>query len=359
MSKTTVTVGSLWGDEGKGKIATYIVVRDRYDVVVRAGTGTNAGHSLYDEGNYIHTHQLPLAGVYASMKGMDVKIAVGSGVCFDPKQYQREITEYGIEPSNVVIDHRAPVICQKHKDKEFTGSNYGEGKTGSTKTGTGEARVDAVRRVGDRVGKWATYNRHDRLEERIVVGDVAKLLNRTYDEGGQIMVEGSQAHYLSLYLSPDYPVVTSDNCTASAFIDDVGLSWNRVDEVCVVIKSAPTRVSQKCGALPGEISVNDMKKRGIVEKGVTTGRVRRKTLEIPFDLLEDVVMINQPTYFALTFCDHVDDYHNVKLPGKVSKGELRDFRKTYSNIIELESRFGVPVKYIEYGKDFSCVAEVV
>jgi adenylosuccinate synthase len=367
---TTVVVDSLWGDSGKGKIAAHIAWNENYDLALRAGTGTNAGHSMSVRSERMNrnvdyrTNQLPLAGIMPTESGKMMTIGVGSGVCVDPEKLKREMRDYNLQ-SRVVIDWRCPVILPEHKEREASGESYQEGHTGSTKSGTGEARVDYVKRVGVR---WRNFHgacknyTYDNL--RGIEGDVAKMANTWYDQGKKIVIEGSQGHYLSLYLSPEYPVVTSDNCTVTASVDDVGLAWNKVDDVCMIIKSAPTRVSQGCGDLPGEISKEEMAEKGIEEFGVTTGRQRRKSLEIPFDLLEDAVMINAPTYFALTFCDHVDDYsftienpHGLKDCIYLHEIEKR-FPKTFSNIIELQNRFDIPVKYIEYGKLFNHIAEV-
>jgi len=352
MSKghTTIFVDALWGDSCKGKMAAWLSKKQDYDIAVRAGTGTNAGHSAYIYEKMIKTNQLPLAGIITNDSGKRMTLAVGSSVCVDPMKLYRELVEYNLF-GRVMVDERCPIITEEHKKREAEGSNYSESHTGSTKSGTGEARVDMVRRIAKRAGDVGLVDG--------LTGDVAKLLNEAYDNGKKIVVEGAQSHYLSLYLSPEYPVVTSANCTASAFINDVGLAWNKVDDVCLVIKSAPTRVSQNCGDLPGEISLEEMTKRRIVERGVTTGRVRRKSLIIPFELLDDVFMINSPTYVALTFCDHVDDVP-TEVPDLVSLDWLcQHMHTTYKNILTIQDKFNVPVKYIEFGKDFNCVREVI
>ena len=345
---STIVVGSLWGDEGKGKISAIIAHEEDYDIAVRAGTGTNAGHSMTTaEGIEYKTNQLPLAGILPNKSGKMMTLAVGSGVCVDPDKLEKEVMGNGLF-FRTFVDYRCPVIKKEHIEREESGDNYGEGHTGSTKSGTGEARVDMVRRVAERYGDKAVD----------YVADVAKYINDSYDKGEKIIIEGSQAHYLSLYLSDEYPVVTSDNCTAGAFADDVGLSWNRIDDVCIVIKSAPTRESQGCGDLPKEMSQTEMEEKGVTEHGVTTGRARRKSLEIPFELLKDVFMINSPTYIALTFCDHVDSVKEA-LPFSGSKDFLKDkLPKTYENINKLEKMFGVPVRYVEYGKTMRDVYKV-
>jgi adenylosuccinate synthase len=347
---TTIVVDALWGDSGKGKISAYIAKKEDYDIAVRAGTGTNAGHSIHVYDKMIKTNQLPVAGILKNDSGKQMLLAVGSGVCVDPLKLHREILDYNLS-ERVLVDYRCPTILETHKEREGSGDNYSEKHTGSTKSGTGEARVDIVRRTAKRIG--------DIPMSESIVGDVAKLVNQSYDDGKKIVVEGSQSHYLSLYLSPEYPVVTSDNCTSTAFADDVGLSWDRIDDVCMVIKSAPTRVSQNCGDLPGEISEEKMRELDICEWGVTTGRLRRKSLDIPFEFLDDVFMINSPTFVALTFCDHIESIPE-EVPDEVSLDWIATHMpKTYDNISEIENKYGIPVRYIEYGKDFNFISKVI
>jgi hypothetical protein len=72
------------------------------------------------------------------------------------------------------------------------------------------------------------------------------------------------------------------------------------------------------------------------------------------------------TYFALTFCDHVDRGLNKEfislLKGKIYSNELDryGFKNTFKNICELNRRYPtIPVKYIEFGKSFFDVLQIV
>jgi len=360
---TTVVVGALWGDEGKGKIAAYLAYHDDYDIAVRAGTGTNAGHSIYRNDKMYKTNQLPIAGMFPNKSGKKMTLAIGSGVCVDPKKLYAEIDRFDLhDRDKIVIDRLCPVITPEHIEKESTGANYSESHTGSTKSGTGEARVDRVKRTGPLYAEYLEELHEEHyicgIMDYSVYGNVAKLLNEAYDSGAKIVVEGSQAYCLSLYLSDGYPVVTSDNCTTAAFIDDVGLAWNRVDEVCMVIKSAPTMVAQGCGNLPGEISKEEMHDKGLEEYGVTSGRLRRKSLTIPFDKLDESVMVNGPTYFALSFCDHIDEIPEIMQEKMTREWLSMNMPNTFANVTEIEGRYNIPVRFIEYGKDFFAVSEL-
>ena len=45
---STVVVGGFFGDEGKGKIISYLSKKDNPSIVVRGGAGPNAGHTIKD-----------------------------------------------------------------------------------------------------------------------------------------------------------------------------------------------------------------------------------------------------------------------------------------------------------------------
>ena len=355
MSKghSVIIVDALWGDSGKSKIGAKICQDENYDIVCRAGSGINCGHSLILNGETIKTNQFPLPGILPNKNGKHPLMGVGPGVMFSPEKGRNEIEKYGIKTQ--FVDRLCSLILPKHVEMEKSGENYSETHTGSTKSGTGAARLDRISRTGLLVRDLPKEE-----QKYFNAVNVSKFINEEYDNGKKIMVCGSQGYYLSLYCSEEYPVVTSCNATSTSFADSVGLSYSRIDEVCMVIKSAPTRVSQKCGFLPGEISKEKIEELGVTEYGVTTGRLRRKSLIIPFDLLEEAVLVNAPTYFALTFCDHIDSLtFNGPPPSVVSRDGIKEYMpKTYDNIMELEKRFNIPVKYIEYGKEFNCVSEV-
>ena len=55
-----IVVDAFWGDSGKGKVAAFLAQKHQAAYSVRAGIGTNAGHSiLFADGSEIRTRQLP------------------------------------------------------------------------------------------------------------------------------------------------------------------------------------------------------------------------------------------------------------------------------------------------------------
>ena len=175
--------------------------------------------------------------------------------------------------------------------------------------------------------------------------DVAMEINERCRHNETIVVEGSQGTWLSVALTHDYPYCTSGNCTAAACVDDIGLNWQYIKEVILVVKAVPSRVGT--GPLPCEIPVEEQDRRGIAEYGVRTGRRRRKSGVIPMELLKESVMLNGPTQIALTFCDHYDpEMKNAKVP--TAKIE---------NLIDtIQTETNIPVTIIDSGK-FLCSVE--
>ncbi|MCJ7560291.1 adenylosuccinate synthetase, partial [Candidatus Bathyarchaeota archaeon] len=55
-----VIVGAFWGDEGKGKIISYLALKDNVDFCVRTGS-VNAAHTVWTEGKKYALHMVPAA----------------------------------------------------------------------------------------------------------------------------------------------------------------------------------------------------------------------------------------------------------------------------------------------------------
>ncbi|MDY7102146.1 MAG: adenylosuccinate synthetase [Actinomycetota bacterium] len=322
-----VIVDALWGDSGKGKTCAHLARRLEVPLAVRAGVGTNAGASVHlDDGREVRARQLPTGWLHPG-----TTVAVGSGVLVDPVVFADEVAGYGLE-GRAVVDRRCAVIEPHHIAAEADDSHL-VSVVGSTVTGNGHARASfALRRA---------RQARDVPELEPYVGDVVELANRVA-RTSTVLVEGSQGTQLSLALSDDYPCTTSDNCTTAAALDDVGLNWQLLSEVVLVVKALPTRVGT--GPLPYEMSHAEAEARGIAEYGVVTGRPRRKASAIDWDLLDFACTVNGPTQIALTFCDHVDP----NVTGARHRDELTAPVRTL--IAEVERRTGVPVTLVDTGK---------
>ena len=335
-----IVVDAFWGDSGKGKIAAHLARRLGVTYSARAGTGTNAGHSVYMEnGKLLKLNQLP-----AALVQKDSQVRVGSGVAVDPEIFLRELDEYESDfdlRRRTKVDYRCPIITPEFRKAEAEDDGLAH-KIGSTQSGTGFALSQFILRKAQQA--------KDMRELEGFTTDVAAEMNEACDQGETVLIESSQGTWLSLALSPDYPYCTSDNCTAAASADDVGLNWKHIQEVVMLVKAVPSRVGE--GPLPFEISKEEIQDRGIAEYGVTTGRPRRKASQISWPHLRYSVMLNGPTQIALTFCDHLDpDVVGIRDQSKLTK-------KVMSLVERIEDECGVPVTLVETGKTLDCIVEL-
>lgn len=215
-------------------------------------------------------------------------------------------------------------------------------RVGSTGSGTGAARADFILRRAQQA------QNHADLSDAIT--DVALEINTACAQGKTVVVEGSQGTHLSLALTHDYPYCTSDNCTSIAAADDVGLNWQHIEDVILIVKAVPSRVGE--GHLPNELTDAEIKSRHILEFGVTTGRQRRKAETIPWDLLTESVMLNGATQIALTFCDHFDP----TVQGIRNADELTPM---VQNLIStVTEHTGIPIAIVETGKNFEDIIDL-
>ncbi len=331
----TVIVDAFWGDSGKGKVSAWLARKLGVTLGVRAGIGTNAGASvILPDDSVIKQRQLPTTWMNGTSR-----VAVGSGVLVDPTVFLEEIATLGLA-DRAVVDGRCPVILPEHIAAEQGDTNLSE-HVGSTKTGNGHARSDFVLRRGPQA--------KDIPELAPYIADVAKEAN-TRAATEEIIIQGSQGTFLSLALSPDYPFTTSDNCTVAACIDDVGLSWRLVKDAVMIVKVMPSRVGQ--GPLPFEMTEDEILARGIAERGVVTGRIRRKASKIDPELLAYATMLNGPTQIVLTFCDHLDP----DMKGVTHRDGIT--RPVLDVIAEVEKISGVPVTMVDTGKYLDDLVEI-
>jgi adenylosuccinate synthase len=283
----TVVVGGFFGDSGKGKVVSYLALKDKPEIAARAGVGPNAGHTVVWEGRTYKMRMLPSAFV-----SPETRLLLGPGVLVDPELMLREIALTGVG-GRVGIDYQCAVIEPAHRAQD-AGSEHLAKVIGTTGTGCGPANVDRVMRVG-RVCR-------DVPELQSMLTDVPLEINSALDSGKDVLIEGTQGTFLSLYHGT-YPFCTSKDVTASAACADVGVGPRRVDEVLAVFKSYVSRVGQ--GPLEGELSPEEAERRGWAEVATVTGR-RRRVAPFNFELAKRAVMLNSATSLAITKLDAID-----------------------------------------------------
>ena len=302
----TEIVGAYWGDEGKGRVATYEAQDAR--LVLRTTGGNNAGHTVYYKGNKIPLHLVPGGIIYDQVTAI-----ICQGVVIDPKVLHEEIqllSQYiDVTPEKLVISNCAHIILPFHIDldqvqEEMRNNN----KIGTTKRGIGPDYSSQRNRVGiqvmdlfrteeslkkaletelefDRRNLEAygfSYDIDDLYEFCMkakanlapFVKDINPILEDALMRGDKIVIEGAQADHLDI-LSGDYPDVTSSECNPSGALSGAGLGPLHVKRVIATIKAYCSRVGN--GIFPTELDNEEgetIRELGY-EYGTTTGRPRR------------------------------------------------------------------------------------
>lgn len=327
-----VVVGGFFGDEGKGKIIAYLVSKDDIKLAARGGVGPNAGHTFSINGQTFKVRMLPSAAF-----NVNTTLAIGAGVLVNPTVLLNEISTFNAH-NRTFIDFQCGIITDEHIKKDSS-DDFLKDKVGTTGTGTGPANSDRALR------KLSIARECEQVKDYLK--DVSTLIHSNLEKQNNVLLEGTQGTYLSLYHG-GYPYVTSKDVTASSICADIGIGPKNVDEVLVVFKSYVTRVGG--GPLQNELDKEESKKRGWIEYGSVTGRERRSS---PFniELAKKAIRLNGGTSFALTKMDvlypesaGITDYS--KLPSSAKKF-----------VEEIESELGIKAVLIGTGAEVNAIID--
>ena len=318
-----VLVGGFFGDEGKGKIVSYLSKNDNPSIVVRGGAGPNAGHTIKDGNTTYKVRMLP-----SGFLNKNAKVMIGPGVVVNPEIFFKEIEEYDVS-GRAFLDKHCGIIEQNHLEEDSKGRL--KEKIGSTGSGTGPANAERAMRT------LKMAKDIESLSSYIV--DVPNEVNSALKDQKNVLIEGTQGTHLSLWHGT-YPFVTSKDVTASGICADVGLGPKSVDEVMVVFKAYLTRVGT--GPMANELSAEETEKKGWAEFGTVTGRPRRAA-EFDFDLAQRAVMLNSATQLAITKLD-------VRFPECAGVKSFNDLTSEAKSFIKnIEEKLQVPVTLIGTG----------
>lgn len=322
---STIVVGGFFGDEGKGKIVSYLAMNDNPVIAVRGGVGPNAGHTIEHDGKKYKVRMLPSAFL-----NPNTRLLVGPGVVLSVDVLLKEISEFGTQDRSFV-DYQCGIIEDSHRTADSQGRL--KESIGSTGTGTGPANADRAMRtlkLAKEIDSLALY-----------LDDIPNAVNFALERKERVLVEGTQGTFLSLWHGT-YPYVTSKDVTASGICADVGIGPKSVDEIVIVFKSFVTRVGE--GPLKNEISPEMAITKGWQEVGTVTGRQRRAA-EFDFELAKRSMMLNSATQIAITKldvvypeCAHMQSFSDLSSPAKY-------FIKT------IEEKLKVPVTLIGTGPE--------
>ena len=256
---------------------------------------------------------------------------IGPGVPIESAILLNEIRETDSE-NRTSIDYQCAMLEERHKTQECE-SEHLSNKIGSTKSGVGACNAERALRLVKLARQETSL--------RPYVTDTVSVIHQALSSGRNVMVEGTQGTFLSLYHGT-YPYVTSKDVTASQACADVGIGPTDVDDVIIIFKAYVTRVGE--GPLEGQLDREEVLRRGWMEHGTVTGRERRAA---PFDfkLAKRAVQLNGATQIALTKLDVL--YPKAK--GARDYASLPKEAREFTSMIE--GGTGVPITLIGTGPD--------
>jgi adenylosuccinate synthase len=265
MDSCDVIVDLQHGDTGKGKVAHYKLNTGSYDLVLRYNGGSNAGHTIYHNGQKLVTHQIPAGVLY----GLPSLIGLGCVVNLDLLAKEVEtLRAAGIMDveKNLFVDHRCHVVTSDHIHRDINNADrMGSSTIGSTGQGIGPAYSDKYARVGKRLSDYYGF-RHQFPYGTVCDG--FELMQGVHS----CLAEGAQGFQLDIDWG-DYPYVTSSHCTVGGVILN-GVLATSIRHVIGVMKAYDTYVGDKM--------FSDMNRDEFIaiaqagnEFGATTGRPRQ------------------------------------------------------------------------------------
>jgi len=352
----SIVVGGHYGDEGKGKIVSYLAKKDDPAYIARAGVGPNAGHTVYLDGK-----KYGLRMITCGFSNPEAKLLIGPGVLVDIPRFLNEL-EMTDTADRVLLDSRCAIIEAEHKEDDLSANSKKIGTTGSGCGPANAARVNRVIRLA-----------RDFPEVKKFMADVPQVVNDAIDAGEKVLIEGTQGFGLSLYYG-NYPFVTSKDTSASTAAADVGIGPTRIEEVHVIYKAYMSRVGEdpfikylaedEVNASPMwtrmleaaddagfEGTVNEKIASHLGEIGTVTGRPR-KIGSFDFELARYSAKINGATNICITCLDKLfPECAGAKSYDKLSEDALEHIRA-------IEEKIGVKAKLISTGPDVADIVDI-
>lgn len=302
LGKIIAIIGCQWGDEGKGKLVD--ILAEKYDLIVRATGGANAGHTIYTENKKIVFHLIPSGVLHAGKIGV-----IGNGCVIHLPTLFEEIEtlkKEGVEVNGRLwISDRGHIVFEYHKKIDILlEEQKGGKKIGTTGRGIGPAYTDKMMRMGIRIGELLNFEKfqehylanlkihqkmyvfeHDGGKElselknyaekiKPFIAETFTLLRNARENEKSILVEGANGTLLDIDHGT-FPFVTSSNAAIGGIISGTGIAPRHISNVIGIVKAYTTRVGS--GPFPTELldeTGNMIREKG-GEYGATTGRPRR------------------------------------------------------------------------------------
>ena len=300
--KFDVLVDLQYGSTGKGLLAGYLGVKNRYEAAISANM-PNAGHSAYSPDGILFVHKVLPSAIF----GKDLRVlAIGPGAVFDPDRLEQEwkaVCEYRHDLL-LVIHETASLLTNRHREIEKASLSG----ISSTMQGSASAMVDRIMR---RPGVIVKDHSEELIRRLVQWGSVIVVSQSEWMEifsgSGTALVEGSQGYSLGISAG-FYPYCTSRDCTPARVISDCAIPMKLVGKVYGCARVYPIRVGNTPDGYSGdwypdqrEITFDSL---GVPdEKTTVTQRVRRIATFSEKQITEAMTMV-MPDEIFLNFCQY-------------------------------------------------------
>lgn len=309
VNNVDICCGLSWGDEAKGKVVTELLKKNKYNFVCRWSGGSNAGHTVYFNGNKYHTHIIP-SGVFYGVPSI-----IGPDCYLNIDDFMNEISylhNNGFDTSIIKISPRTHIISDEHKEEDL--QKYKE-KQGTTGKGIAPCARDKYARVGT------------------LFKDILKEHNYLkcylWDEYlyGNILCEGAQGFWLDINYG-NYPYITSST-TLPYSACSLGFPPQRIRHIYGAAKIYDTRVGVDPDFPDSLLQNETLNEIALVgnEFGTTTGRAR-KVNWLDADKLIQAINISGCTHCVISKTDVLE---------KIGKFRILNSDMEYRNLDELKT----------------------
>ncbi len=289
INKVDIVIGLAWGDEGKGKIVSYLSKNKNYDFVCRYNGGNNAGHTIYINDIKYKTHLIP-SGIFYG-----IKCVIGPDCVVNIHAFQEEIDylkSNGFDTSLIKVSPKAHIITDKHIQEDIL--KYSN--QGTTSKGIAPCYRDKYARIGKQV-KDEIFFKDYLWDEKLY---------------GNVLCEGAQGVWLDIDHG-NYPYTTS-SVTMPYNACSLGFSLHLIKNIYGAVKIYDTR-SGIDPLFPEELfnneSLNLLVEYG-KEYGTTTNR-KRKCNWLNLDKLLQSINISGTTDIIISKIDIIKQINIFKL----------------------------------------------
>jgi len=356
--KFNIVTDGQWGSCGKGLITTALADKYRPEVLTTTNMA-NAGHTaVHENGDKFIAKALPSATILNKwIPEYNPLVIVGPTAAFTIDQMLKEIQECG--RPKLIIHSRAGVITEEHRNAE-TDLKSGTKHVASTMQGCGVCLADKImRKPGVKLAR--DYKELLTFTKTDLDISIPELINDNMLQGNTVLHEGAQGFSLDVNHGSHYPHCTSRSTTATQNIADMGVPFNKVGDIYLVIRPYPIRVgnvvedgetvgySGDCYGDHHEIAWKDVAEEANAPPEVMAGELTtvtkrlRRVFTFSKTQLEKAVLINGATKIALNFANYID----WECYGKNSVDELST--KVTDFIKKIEDIAGIPVTLVGTG----------